>query len=207
MGSNFRVALNGTGRVFDLLSEIISNSQYPLEVVNSDADNKDVWVDCNPDASDVDLVLDTLKSKVPVVLCSKNLVSDSKNTLVDTAKENKNKLYLNSLFSSYEKNKYSFMNINEKTIKTLEDKEYLEMETNDEAIAKYLYQDIIRAFNRWDPDYEQRRIGEINRKREAAKENLYSIAKSLDVEVESQPCGIDPKLPDNVEVKNVSNGN
>jgi hypothetical protein len=207
MGSNFRVALSGTGRVFDLLNEIISNSQYPLEVVGPDSTDKNVWVDCNPDSSNIDLVLDVLESGIPVVLCSKKLVSSHRDTLVSVAKENKNKLYLNSLFSSRENNKYSFMNISEKTIKSLEEREYLEIQTDDEAIAKYLYQDIIRAFNRWDPGYEQRRIEEINRKKEAAKENLYSIAKSLDVEIESQPCGIDPKLPDNVEVNNVSNGN
>ncbi len=207
MGSNFRVALSGHGRVFDLLKDIILNSQYPLEVVDSDSEEKDVWVNCDPQLMDVDIVISSLNSKVPTAICSKELVSTHRDALVSAAKENKNKLYLNSLFSSIEKNKYSYMNINEKSIKSIEDREYLELNTNEESIARYLYQDIMRAFNRWDPSYEQKRIEALNLKKEAMKENLYSIAKTLDVKVETQPCGIDPKLPEGVEVDNVSNGN
>lgn len=207
MGSNFRVALHGNGRVLDLLKDLIKSSQYPLEVTDSSNPVVDVWVDCDKESEDTTSALSMLSSGTPVILCSKNLVAKNRDILISTAKEHKNKLYLNSLFSSTETNKYSFMNINEKTIKSLDDNEYLNISSTDESIAKYLYQDLVRAFNRWDPNYEQKRIERLNLKKEAMKENLYTIAKSLDVELESQPCGIDPKLPDNVEVNNVSNGN
>lgn len=204
MGSNFRVALHGNGRVLDLLKDLIQSSQYPLEVA---VDSADVWVSCDTGLDDIQVVQNQLDSALPVVLCSQKLIVEYKNELTLAAKENKTKIYLNSLFATGETNKYSLMNINEKLIKNIDNEEILKIKQDDLGVAKYLYQDILRAFNRWDPTYDQDRIGRENVRKEALKQNMYSIAKKLDVELESQPCGIDPKLPNSVEVNNVSNGN
>lgn len=207
MGSNFRVALAGDGRVFDLLLELINSGNYPFSVVTASGDdaNYDILVDCSLGSENQTLVESSLISGTSVILCSKELVSSHGGRLSVLAKSTKSKIYLNSLFASKEKNQYTFLNISEKNIGNFEASEYLNTQSDEESIAASLYQDLVRAHNRWDPSFEADRLARENRKREALKQNIYSVAKKLNVEVETQPCGIDPKLPDNIEVPNVSN--
>ena len=89
MGSNFRVALHGNGRVLDLLKDLIQSSQYPLEIA---VDSADVWVSCDVDLCDIQVIQNQLESGLPVVLCSQKLIVEHKNELILAAKENKTKI-------------------------------------------------------------------------------------------------------------------
>jgi hypothetical protein len=209
MGSNFRVALSGDGRVLDMLLDLIEAGQYPFVAVaaSSNIEDFDVLVDCSAGDENLKLVESSLLGGVPVVLCSKTLAASHGGRLSILAKSTKNKIYLNSLFASKEKNQYTFLTITEKNISNFDSKEYLDIASDEESVASILYQDLVRAHNRWDPRFEADRLARENKKREALKQNIYSVAKKLNVEVEAQPCGIDPKLPDNIEVPNVSTNN
>lgn len=207
MGSNFRIALTGDGRVFDLLLDLIEAGNYPFSVVplSNNLEDFDVLVDCSGGDKNIKPVEASLLGGVPVILCSKTLAASHGGRLSILAKSTKNKIYLNSLFASKEKNQYTFLTITEKNINNFDSSEYLNIDSDEESVASILYQDLVRAHNRWDPGFEADRLARENKKREALKQNIYSVAKKLNVEVETQPCGIDPKLPDNIEVPNVSN--
>jgi hypothetical protein len=93
----------------------------------------DVWVNCEASYEDTNEVLSIISSGVPVILSSKTLVHKSCDVLASTAKNFKNKIYLNSVFASKEKTKYGLMNISEKNILSFEPSEYLNIQSDDDV--------------------------------------------------------------------------
>jgi Homoserine dehydrogenase, NAD binding domain len=183
------------------LTELVETRPYPFsltlvyDLFDLDLGSSDVVVDLTEDNGLLSFYESLITSKVLVVSANSSLIAENKIYLSDLAKSLEAKLYLNSLFSGSEKHK--LLNINEKNIKNYSDQEIRSSRVSDfSKLANSIYQDLTRAHNKWDPSFEQaRRNREIQRKLET-KQNLYEVAKSLNVELEAQPCGIDPKLPD-----------
>ncbi len=183
------------------LSQLISARPYPfkLSVANEPFElelaSVDVFVDLTENDTIQAVYESLIASGILIVSSNSNLMSKSRMYLSDLAKSLEAKLYLNSIFSGNDS--YKLLNINEKNIKNYSDDQIMSSKSTDlDKLASSIYQDLTRAHNKWDPSFEQaRRERESQRKRET-KQNLYEVAKSLNVELEAQPCGIDPKLPD-----------
>jgi hypothetical protein len=209
MENNFKITVLESGEVSSLLLELIKNSSYPLEVVPTigSQDGVDILIDCSTDSDNLEQIKSSLSQGRPVILSSKVLMVRHSEELILLAKENKTKIYLNSLFSSKDNNRYSLINISEKNIKLIDIEEALSIESYNDSTASSLYQDILRAHNRWNPKFEADRTTRLDMEKESRNKNIYSVAKKLNVQVEVQPCGIDPKIPESAEVDNVSKNN
>ncbi len=204
MEKTFRVTVISESQsdlLVSALIDLVSSRPYPFvvsvvsDIFDLDLEETDALLDVTNNIGLYDLYKSVITSKVLLVSANSFLMAEHGIELSELAKSLESKLYLNSLFAGSSAHK--LLNINEKNIKNYSAEEISKSRSSEiSVVASSIYQDLVRAHNKWDPSYEQaRRNREIQRK-EATKQNLYEVAKSLNVELEAQPCGIDPKLPD-----------
>jgi hypothetical protein len=224
---NFKVVILGAGQVGEPLLSLIKEGVYPFEVISvgvldlnkkrsleynytsvADAlkEDADMYVDCLPYSVEVaDSLLDKFSKGKIVITCSKELVMNRYKDFGHLKSSSESGFaYFNSIPASDSPTEYKFVNITHKNIEKQNIENLCSFRGADGVLtSKYVYQDMTRAHHKARPAYEENKRKEAAMKKESLKEKLYQVAKATNMEVEAQPCGIDPVLSEKTEGPNV----
>lgn len=213
-----KVAVLGNGKVGKPLIELLEKQLIPAEIVAvaikdenkvragdlpycslEDALEKetDIYVDCLPYKLSIgEQLLNLLKNGKTLISCSKEFVEKHAKKINEICKESGGSAYFNSIPASPTDTGYKYLNLTHKNIHRQDIDDLLEFRGADgEVTAKFVYQDIARVNHKLYPEQDQARVDKANRAREQKKAEFQKKAEAMNVELEPQPCGIDPEPP------------
>lgn len=213
-----KVAVLGSGKVGLPVIKLLAKQLIPSEIVgvavadkDKDRDENlpygsleatlekeaDVYVDClpyNPWVSEQ--LLQLLRNGKILISCSKEFVEKHAKDIFEICKESGGQAYFNSIPASPVDTGYKYINLTHKNIHRQDMDDMLQFrEADGEVTAKFVYQDITRVNHKLYPEQEQARLAKANRAREQKKIEFQKMAEAMNVELEAQPCGIDPEPP------------
>ena len=198
MGSALKVFFVGDDSVKTEVIELINKSGLPIEEV--DFPDCEVFVDCGNYS--FGKLISLIGSDKIGISGDRKLFYKFGVGIIERVIFCSSKMYLNALAASVDKTKFSFINLTSSNYDQYDKEDWNSLPEVDAAtLAKFLYQDIVRVNHLLHPEYESQRQIERDKKVMAAKENIYAVAAKLDLDVEAQPCGIEPKLVENNEVQ------
>lgn len=198
MGSALKVFFVGDDSVKTEVIELINKSGLPIEEV--DFPDCEVFVDCGNYS--FGKLISLIGSDKIGISGDRKLFYKFGVGIIERVIFCSSKMYLNALAASVDKTKFSFINLTSSNYDQYDKEDWNSLpEVDDATLAKFLYQDIVRVNHLLHPEYESQRQIERDKKVMAAKENIYAVAAKLDLDVEAQPCGIEPKLVENNEVQ------
>ena len=198
MGSALKVFFVGDDSVKTEVIELINKSGLPIEEV--DFPDCEVFVDCGNYS--FGKLISLIGSDKLGISGDRKLFYKFGVGIIERVIFCSSKMYLNALAASVDKTKFSFINLTSSNYDQYDKEDWNSLpEVDDATLAKFLYQDIVRVNHLLHPEYESQRQIERDKKVMAAKENIYAVAAKLDLDVEAQPCGIEPKLVENNEVQ------
>ena len=198
MGSALKVFFVGDDSVKTEVIELINKSGLPIEEV--DFPDCEVFVDCGNYS--FGKLISLIGSDKIGISGDRKLFYKFGVGIIERVIFCSSKMYLNALAASVDKTKFSFINLTSSNYDQYDKEDWNSLPEVDAAtLAKFLYQDIVRVNHLLHPEYESQRQVERDKKVMAAKENIYAVAAKLDLDVEAQPCGIEPKLVENNEVQ------
>jgi hypothetical protein len=198
MGSALKVFFVGNDSVKSEVLALTNKSGLPIEEV--DFPDCEVFIDCG-DYSFGKLISLIGSDKIGIS-GDKKLFYKFGVGIIERVLFCSSKMYLNALAASTEKTKFSFVNMTSSNYNQYDKEDWNSLpEVDEKTLAKFLYQDMVRVNHLLHPEYESQKQVERDKKAMAAKENIYAVAAKLDLEVEAQPCGIEPKLVENDEVQ------
>ena len=198
MGSALKVFFVGDDSVKTEVIELINKSGLPVEEV--DFSDCEVFVDCGNYS--FGKLISLIGSDKIGISGDRKLFYKFGVGIIERVIFCSSKMYLNALAASVDKTKFSFINLTSSNYDQYDKEDWNSLPEVDAAtLAKFLYQDIVRVNHLLHPEYESQRQVERDKKVMAAKENIYAVAAKLDLDVEAQPCGIEPKLVENNEVQ------
>ena len=198
MGSALKVFFVGDDSVKTEVIELINKSGLPIEEV--DFPDCEVFVDCGNYS--FGKLISLIGSDKIGISGDRKLFYKFGVGIIERVIFCSSKMYLNALAASVDKTKFSFINLTSSNYDQYDKEDWNSLPEVDAAtLTKFLYQDIVRVNHLLHPEYESQRQIERDKKVMAAKENIYAVAAKLDLDVEAQPCGIEPKLVENNEVQ------
>jgi hypothetical protein len=198
MNESVKITVLGTGELKDEILALIDKSDLGgLTLVSeSDAEDAHIIVDAIDDIYDSLLIVDKfLAARALVITSNFDMVFARREAIAAKAKMNKTTVFFNSALASQDPTMFTLVNLTQKNIMKYSDEDLLSItEPTIPTIAQHIYQDIVRAHALAKPEYWDQKRGEAEAKKRAAleaKKEAIEAAGNL-VEVEEQPCGIDP---------------